>query len=120
MKAVLTNKIFLDVDQATSRRIKEELTYRIPTYGDGPPMIVHNYGVFREGILMIPIGRTDLIPAGHTVVDKRLTVPIQFPEFKATLRDSQQELYDLIDDNCLINAKVGWGKTYMALALAAK
>jgi superfamily II DNA or RNA helicase len=120
MKAVISNRIYLEVDAKTSQRIREALTYRIPTYGDGPPMIVQNYYLFRPGILSIPVGRTDLIPPGYTIVDKRVLVPVDFPEFKGQLRESQQEIYDEVDDNCLINAKVGWGKTYMALALAAK
>ena len=120
MKAVLSNRIFLEVTPALSKSIREELTYRIPTYGDGPPMIVQNYSVFRPEILSLPIGRTDLIPQGYTIVDKRFLAPEEFPEFNGELRASQQEIYDQVDDNCLINAKVGWGKTFMALALAIK
>ena len=36
------------------------------------------------------------------------------------MRRSQQEVYDLIEDNCIINAWVSWGKTFTALAIAAK
>ena len=120
MKAVLSNRIYLELSPDDMRRVKEELTYRIPTYGDGPPMIVQNYYMFKAGILSIPAGRKDLIPPGHTIVEKRTLAPIDFPKFKFELRESQQDIYDAVDDNCLINAKVGWGKTYMALALAAK
>ncbi|RZK39921.1 MAG: DEAD/DEAH box helicase [Hymenobacter sp.] len=120
MKAVISNRIYLEVDSATNQRLRETLTYRIPTYGDGPPMIVQNYFVFKPGILSIPVGRTDLIPPGYTIVDKRVGPEVEFPPFKGELRDSQHAIYDAVDDNCLINAKVGWGKTYMALALAAK
>ena len=120
MKAVLSHRIYLEVDNKTSKELREALTYRIPTYGDGPPMIVQNFFVFKPGILSIPIGRTDLIPAGYEIVDKRVLAPTVLPQFKYELRESQQEIYDAAEDNCLVNAKVGWGKTFMALALAAK
>lgn len=120
MKAVNSNRVFLEVTPEQDRAIRQTLTYKIPTYGDGPPLIINNYRIFRPGILSIPIGRTDLIPEGHEIVDKRQLRPVQFPEFRGTLRESQQEIYDAVTDNCLINAKVGWGKTFMALGLAAK
>lgn len=120
MKAVISNRIYLEVNNEQSRTIREALTYRIPTYGDGPPMIVQNFFMFRPGIISIPVGRTDLIPSGYTIVEKRVLAPTIFPPFKFELRASQAEIHDAVDDNCLINAKVGWGKTFMALALAAK
>ena len=120
MKAVLSHRIYLEVDAQLKRKIQETLTYRIPTYGDGPPMIVQNFSMFRANVISFPIGRTDLIPEGYQIVEKRTFAPTEFPEFKFELRESQQEIHDAADDNCLINAKVGWGKTFMALALARK
>jgi superfamily II DNA or RNA helicase len=120
VKAVINNRIFIEGDSNFLQKLREQLTYRIATYGDGPPMIVQNFAMFRSNIISIPVGRTDLIPAGYEIVDKRCFAPIVFPPFRGKLRDSQQAIYDEVDDNCLINAKVGWGKTFMALALAAK
>lgn len=120
MKAVLSHRIYLEVTPQLKKKIQEELTYRIPTYGDGPPMIVQNFSMFRSNVISFPIGRIDLIPEGYEIVEKRVFAPIDFPEFKFELRTSQQEIHDAANDNCLINAKVGWGKTFMALALAAK
>lgn len=120
MKAVISNRIFLEVSKQQDLALRKELTYKIPTYGDGPPMVINNFNVFRPGILSIPAGRADLIPVGYEIVDKRVFVPVDFPEFNGELRESQQEIHDAVDDNCLINAKVGWGKTFMALALARK
>jgi hypothetical protein len=120
MKAVLSNRIYIEVTPQYEKKLKEILTYSIPTYGDGPPLMIYNYMSFRQGIITIPIGRTDLIPNDYEIVDKRVLKTVEFPEFAGKLRDSQQEIYDLVDDNCLINAKVGWGKTFMALALAKK
>jgi len=47
-------------------------------------------------------------------------VPVEFPEFKFPLRDSQQAVYDEIDDCAIINAWVSWGKTFTGLAIAGK
>jgi len=120
MKAVLSNRIFLEVSAEQNKLLREKLTYRIPTYGDGPPMIVNNYTVFRPTVLSIPAGRGDLVPATYQIVDKRVLAPVDFPEFDGELRESQQAIHDAVEDNCLINAKPGWGKTFMALALAKK
>jgi superfamily II DNA or RNA helicase len=70
--------------------------------------------------MTLPVGRTDLIPKNYEIKDKRLYVPADFPEFKFTLRPSQQEIYEDVDDNALINAKVSWGKTFTGLAIAGK
>ena len=120
MKAVISNRIYIELNPDQDREIREKLTYRIPTYGDGPPMIINNYTVFRKGILSLPVGRTDLIPNDYEIVDKRVLNPVEFPEFRGTLRDSQEEICVDVNDNCLINAKVGYGKTFLALALAYK
>ena len=120
MKAVISNRIFIEVDEKLKQSLKNELTYSVPTYGDGPPLIIQNFNNFRSNILSIPAGRLDLVPSDYEIVDKRVLKPLEFPEFNGKLRESQQEIHDEVDDNCLINAKVGWGKTYMALALAKK
>ena len=120
MKAVISNRIYIEATPQYAQTLRETLTYKIPTYGDGPPMIVQNFSMFRPGILSLPVGRTDLIPEDYEIVDKRVLNPVEFPPFNGTLRESQQEIHDDVEDNCLINAKVGWGKTFMALALARK
>jgi superfamily II DNA or RNA helicase len=70
----------------------------------------------------MPAGRTDLIPEGYEVKDKRVLNPVNFPDFPESfsLRASQQEVYDAASDSCIINAKVAWGKTFMGLCLAKK
>ena len=120
MKAVISNRIYIEIDNKLGKELRDKLTYRVPTYGDGPPMIVHNYRAFRSNVLSIPAGRADLIPDDYEIVDKRILKPLEFPDFNGKLRESQQDIHDSVDDNCLINAKVGWGKTFMALALARK
>ena len=68
----------------------------------------------------MPIGRTDLIPEDYEIVDKRNDIPVEPLDFKFTLRDSQQSVYDEVEGSCIINAWVSWGKTFTALAIANK
>ena len=57
MKAVLSNRIYLDVLPHTKSKIDSELTYAIPSfkYGD-PPQIIKNMGVIRNDLVSIPSG----------------------------------------------------------------
>ena len=121
MKAVISNRIYLEVDGELKEKISSELTYKIASYSPNePPMIIKNMVRVRSNLVSIPVGRTDLIPSDYDIVDKRITKPIDFPDFKFPLRDSQQEVYDEISDNCIINAWVSWGKTFTGLAIAGK
>lgn len=123
MKAVVSNRIMLHVDKELKEQIVNNLTYRInPRFnktGAGPE-IIKTFSRVKEGIFSIPVGRFDLIPDTHEIIDKRVTVPVEFPEFKYKLRDSQQAVYDDLDDNCIVNAPVSWGKTFAAIAMATK
>jgi len=121
MKAVLSNRIYLDVTPEIQSELDKELTYRIPSWNEeAPPEIIKNMGLIRPGIVSIPIGRTDLIPKNHEIVDKRVLAPVKFPDFKFTLRPSQKAVYDELEDNAIINAWVSWGKTFTGLAIAGK
>ena len=121
MKAVLSNRIYLSCDLDLMLKLQNELTYEIPSLKIGePPIIIKNAIKVRKDLLSIPIGRTDLIPDNYEIIDKRVEVPAEFPEFKAALRPSQQEVHDELSGNAIINAKVGWGKTYLALKVAEK
>jgi superfamily II DNA or RNA helicase len=77
-------------------------------------------GIIRNGLVSLPIGRTDLIPSNYEIVDRRVNKPVDFPKFKFDLRPSQQAVYDEIEDNSIINAWVSWGKTFTGLAIAGK
>lgn len=81
---------------------------------------IKNYKILTKGIISIPQGRQDLIPEGYEIVDKRVKEDIPFPEPKFPLRESQQPVYDEIEDSVFVNALVGWGKTFTALHLAHK
>ena len=77
-------------------------------------------GIIKKGMITVPSGRFDLIPEEYEISDKRMLAPMDFPDFRYELRASQKEVYDAIEDNCIINAWVSWGKTFTGLAIAAK
>ena len=121
MKAVISNRIYMEVPIDRQLEIDKALTYSIASHNpNDPPQIIKNMSIIRSGLISIPIGRTDLIPNDYEVVDKRLSPKVQFPEFKFELRPSQKEVYDALDDNCIVNAWVSWGKTFTGLAMAGK
>jgi len=121
MKAVISHRIYMDCSAELQDKIDRELTYSIPTHNPlDPPQIIKNMGIIRNGLVSLPIGRTDLIPEHYEIVDKRTHVPVDFPEFKFELRDSQKKVFDEIEDNAIINAWVSWGKTFTGLAIAGK
>lgn len=118
----------MTVEPSMCRHLEKELTYTIPSYNEPEKFIIIknlkiiNYNIAGGKMLVaFPVGRIDLIPSSFEVVDKRAYNDIEdFPEFKFPLRPSQQYIYDAVDDNCIINAKVGYGKTFTGLALASK
>lgn len=131
-KAIISNRIYLEQpDRDTLKHITDSLTYeivtqkmqRMPSGKLNPKKQVEylkNYKLLPGGVITLPQGRLDLIPDSYTVIDKRVTVEVPFPTPKFPLRDTQQTVFDEVKDTCFINAKVGWGKTFMALHLARK
>ena len=121
MKAVISNRIYLECTSEYREVLSNELTYVIPGLGpEDPPQVIKNMQRVRTDLVSIPVGRTDLIPKDYEIVDKRIYVPVDFPEFRFPLRDSQQLVFDELNDNCIINAWVSWGKTFTGLAIAGK
>lgn len=128
MKAIISNKIYMIVDSALHKKLEKELTYKIPSYSDPDQFVtiknlkVINFNIAGGQMLVaFPVGRTDLIPKDYVIEDKRAYNNIDdFPEFKFELRPSQKAIVDDLSDNCIINAKVGFGKTFSALAVASK
>ncbi len=121
MKAVISDRIYLEVLPHQQQKIDKELTYSVPSFKFGdPPLIIKNMAMIRQGLVAIPVGRQDLIPNDHEVTDKRVLKPEEFPEFNLELRPSQQSVYDEIGDGGIINAWVSWGKTFTGLAIAGK
>ena len=121
MKAVISNRIQLQGDARFLGLLEQELTYTLPPrMPQDPPMIIKTIRPLKEGLVSIPVGRIDLIPEDYEIVDKRVQAPAVFPEFKFKLRGSQQDVYDAVEDNSIINAWVSWGKTFTGLSIAAE
>ena len=121
MKAVISNRIYMEVSDDLQQDIDKELTYAIPTHNPlDPPQMIKNMGLIRKGLVSLPVGRIDLIPEHYEIVDKRVAKPVEFPEFRYELRDSQKDVYEALEDNSIINAWVSWGKTFTGLAIAGK
>lgn len=120
-KAVIANRIALTSTPELLEKVKKTLTYRLPgKQPKDPPITLKTYSRYADKVIFIPSGRTDLIPNEYEIIDKRVEIPTEFPDFKFTLRDDQQKIYDLVDDSCLINANVSWGKTFTSIAVAKK
>ena len=121
MKAVLSNRIYLDGNEELFRNLENELTYTLPPrMPQDPPIVIKTIRHIRKGLCSIPMGREDLIPTNYEVIDKRNDLEVEFPEFKFDLRPSQKAVYDEVYDSSIINAWVSWGKTITALAIAKK
>lgn len=123
MKVVLSNKLYLKPDEELLKRLETNLTYQIfePHSKKQIPKIIRHIGLVARGTYWMPTSRMDLLEDQDlTVIDKRTTIWEDFPEPKFTLREDQAEIYEDVDDSCIINAKPGFGKTILALALAAK
>ncbi|BBL19296.1 putative ATP-dependent helicase [Vibrio phage KIT04] len=123
MKVVLSNKAYLKPDDKIKERIEKNLTYQVfePHSKTAIPKLILHYGLVARGTYWIPVPRIDLLQDQEVeIIDKRTILPETFPEPKFTLREDQQEIFDEADDSCIINAKPGFGKTILALALAWK
>lgn len=123
MKAVISNRIILNVTPELAKSLSSALTYRIinsSTIHTGRPTIVKTWARISDSVISIPAGRLDLVPEDYEIIDKRVTVPVELPEFKFALRDSQQAVYDAATELTILNAPVSWGKSFTALAIAKK
>ena len=127
MKAILGSRIIIDQKSSDhADAMQYALTYRLEddfrTKVAGRPVyeIIKNYVKMGKGVFSIPIGRIELIPEGHEIIDNRVKVEAKFPTPKFELREKQKEVYDKVVDNCIINAKPSWGKTFTAIWIAAK
>lgn len=122
-KAVLSNRIYLEKPTSDELdQIRGELKYVIRTKAGNVTRseTINNFSMVSPIVCSIPSGRMDLVATDYEVIDKRVVIPVQFPQFGGTLRPSQQEVYDQVNDSCMINAPVSYGKTFTALAIAAK
>lgn len=124
-KAVISNRIYLDVTPELRKELVSKLTYKIELKHTGRSKIkqyeiIRNYTTISDKIMSIPQGRSDLIPEGYEVLDKRVFHELPFPLPKYAPRDYQQPVVDAFNDTGMLNALVGWGKTFTALHIARK
>lgn len=120
-KAVLTNRIFLEVNPELQSHLLRALTYKIPQYRDDlPPKIITNARIIKEGLMSIPSGRIDLIPEDYEIINRRVLDFVDFPPFLGELRQNQSAVHDHVASDCFINANTSWGKTFTALKIAGK
>jgi superfamily II DNA or RNA helicase len=112
----------MNTTEELTDKIDAELTYSIDRKPVSYfPLIIRNVQKVSDTVISIPSGREDLIPEGYEVIDKRVTTKADIPNPKFKLRPNQQEAVNkLAFNNGLLNAKVGWGKTIAALAIAHK
>ena len=53
MKAVISDRIYLEVLPAQQKKIGDELTYAIPSFKFGdPPLIIKNMATIRQGLVV--------------------------------------------------------------------
>lgn len=124
-KAIISNRIYLDVNPQLQYTLVKALTYKIRKNIPGATHftqfeIIKNYRFVGRTIISIPVGRQDLIPNEYEIIDKRIFNEHPFPNPKLELREGQIEVFEQVDDTCFINALVGWGKTFCALHIARK
>lgn len=124
-KAVISNKIYMKVDSEKMQELTKTLTYKIEQVRSANGKFntietIRNYSIPSPGIIAIPQGREDLIPDDFEVIDKRTIIEIDFPVPKIPLRPGQQVVVDSWEGSGILNALVGWGKSYTALWIAFK
>lgn len=95
------------------KELFDALTYKVSKGKEGTMYytteIIRNYKMVTPQVVSIPQCRTDLIPAGYDIIDKRIDNFVDFPDPKLELFEGQKEVYDSVEGSCFINALVGWG-----------
>lgn len=129
-KAVISNKIYMEVTPELRESIQQQLTYKIIPDGGNAIKVrgrvitkietIKHYEIVNKKVIAIPQGRVDLIPEGYEIIDKRIDELIPFPNTNFDLNEAQVPVYNEVNGSCLINALPGWGKTFTALHIAKK
>lgn len=125
-KAIISNKIYMKLpgNIDITKQIMSELTYKISKSSYVATLnkveVFKTYSLVNPDILVLPQGRTDLIPSGYTIEDRRIDNFVPFPSPLKEPREHQVPVLDEVVGSCFINAKPGWGKTITALLVAEK
>jgi superfamily II DNA or RNA helicase len=124
-RAVLSNKIYLNVSRDQMMELAKTLTYKIQVARTKTGLFdavetIRNYSVVSDTVIAIPQGRVDLIPKDYEIIDKRSLVPVEMPYPTISLREGQQLVFDAWEGSGILNAMVGWGKSFTALWFAYK
>jgi superfamily II DNA or RNA helicase len=122
-RVILTDKAYFTATDTEKERIKTLLRYTIPASRQGAiPEVVVNYTFYPKNVVGIPIERVvDILGTeGYEFDDRRTTTEVEFPEFKFTLRPSQQDIVDNVEGSCIVNAAPSFGKSFTGLAMIGK
>ena len=117
--------IYMNADPTLMSALTKKLTYRIEVIRSKTGKFnsvetIRNYTIPKAGVIAIPQGRMDLVPADYEIVDKRTQIEVDFPSPKISLRPGQLLVLEEWEDSGILNALVGWGKSYTALWIAFK
>lgn len=116
----------MQVSSEQQEALIDKLTYQIEVRagvtGGTKIDYIRNYSVPKKGVIAIPSGREDLIPEDYEVEDRRVVLPVNFPNPRIPLREAQVPVYNEWNYNGsgILNAKPGWGKTFTGLHLSYK
>jgi superfamily II DNA or RNA helicase len=122
-KAVISNRIYLDVTPELKKELMTKLTYKIEIKHKASNFskmyeTIRNYKNISAGVMSIPQGRQDLIPEGYEIIDKRVLHEVPFPKPLLEPREYQVPIINEFTDSGMLNALVGWGKSLTALQIA--
>ena len=118
----------MNADKQLMAELTKELTYKIDvirskngTYNTVET--IRHYSIPSPGVIAIPSGRMDLIPEDFDIVDRRINFECMLPYPLIHLRTDpggQQDVLDAWEGSGILNAMVGWGKSFTALWIAFK
>ena len=123
MKVVLSNKAHFNCDDPELwDRCCEATTYQVFDKGSQYPKIFKNSAKVTDRQVWIPVTRYKelLRNIPLEIIERRAVVPAEIPKPSFTLRPDQDEIFQQVEDTCIINGKPGFGKTILALAIAWK
>jgi superfamily II DNA or RNA helicase len=122
-KAIISNRIYMDLPE-DKQKLFDALTFKIVNDTGNTKYqtteIIRMYKMITPQIISIPQGRLDLIPKDYEIVDKRIVEFADFPAPKFELFPEQKVVFDAVEDSAIINALVGWGKSFFGLHMAVK